>query len=455
MYHPSTDGHQEERLFKIGDFSRIAHVSVKTLRHYAHEELLEPVWIDRFSGYRYYSLEQLPKLNRILALKDMGFTLEQIKQMLNNKLTVDELREMLNTKRQDLMQHLQEEQQRLSRVQKRIEQMEKEGFTVSRDVLIKPIIGSQVAWSRTRAATIDQTEAAREGLRGLISHWCTLNRIRIVGPWFSLTSNNGYSETNVDIHLGVYVESDVQLKGDTLRSPVRLAQLPSMPMAACLLGDTSGYVPQAELLDWIMANGFQINGDIRLIYLGETAETPLSEGIVEIQIPVSRTMRTNLQTDDEKGQKMEPVKFENLPACKIMGMKYRGKNEKQEISALWESLNHRAGEIPMIDRSAYGVCLMIGDAPQGVFEYIAGFKVRDDAVPLDGMVMVDVPANRYAVFEYRGPVELLGKAYSDIVNVWFPRSGLQPTGGYDMEIYDEKFKGFEPGSVFYIYEPVR
>lgn len=442
-------------MFKIGDFSRIAHVSIKTLRHYAHEELLEPVWIDRFSGYRYYSLEQLPRLNRILALKDLGFSLEQIRQMMNNKLTVDQLREMLDRKRLDLVQHLQEEQQRLSRVEKRLEQIEKEGLPFSRDVLLKPINASQVAWSRTRAATIDQTEAAREGLRGLISNWCTLNRVRITGPWFSLSEDSGYNETNVNIHLGVCVESDLQLMGEPLRSPVRLAQIPNVPLAACLLGDKSGYVPQAELLDWILVNGYQANGEMRLVYLGESAEIPLSDRVVEIQIPVSSTAGNHIQTNLAKGQNMEPVKFENLPACKIMGMKYRGKNEKQEISALWETLNKRAGQIPMIDQRAFGVCLMIGDAPQGVFEYVAGFKVANDAVPLEGMIVVVVPANRYAVFEYRGSIQKLGEAYSDIVNDWFPRSGLQPTGGYDMEIYDEKFKGFDPGSIFYIYEPVK
>ena len=57
-------------MLKIGDFSRVAHVTVKTLRHYAKVGLLKPVWIDRFSGYRYYSLQQLSRLNRIMALKD-------------------------------------------------------------------------------------------------------------------------------------------------------------------------------------------------------------------------------------------------------------------------------------------------------------------------------------------------------------------------------------------------
>ena len=442
-------------MFKIGDFSRIAHVSIKTLRHYAHEELLEPVWIDRFTGYRYYSLEQLPRLNRILALKDLGFSLEQIRQMMNNQLTSDQLRGMLDQKRHDLMQHLQEEQQRLSRVEKRLEQIEKEGFTSNQDVLLKPLNTCQIAWSRTRAATIDQTEDARESLRGLIRNWCVQNRVRMTGPWLSLADDSGYSERNVDIHLGVCVESDLQIKGDTMNSPVRLAHLHNIPLAACLLGDMPGYVPQAELLDWIMVNGYRSCGETRLIYLGESDEIPLSDRIIEIQIPVSSIIEISTQTNAMKGQKMEPLKFENLPACKIMGMKYRGKNENQEISGLWERVNQRAGQIPMIGHSAYGVCFMIGDAPQGVFEYVAGFKVADDAIPPDGMVVVDIPANRYAVFEFSGPIQQLGKAYSDIVNEWFPRSGLQPTGGYDMEIYDERFKNFEPGSVFHIYEPVK
>ncbi len=61
-------------MFKIGDFSKLAQVSDKTLRYYAQLGLLKPVWVDRFSGYRYYTLEQLPRLNRILALKDLGFS---------------------------------------------------------------------------------------------------------------------------------------------------------------------------------------------------------------------------------------------------------------------------------------------------------------------------------------------------------------------------------------------
>ena len=66
-------------MLKIGDFSKLAQVSVKTLRHYGKLGLLTPAWIDRFTSYRYYTLDQLRRLNRILALKDLGFSLEQVR----------------------------------------------------------------------------------------------------------------------------------------------------------------------------------------------------------------------------------------------------------------------------------------------------------------------------------------------------------------------------------------
>src|SRR5215207_3930446 len=70
-------------VFKIGDFSRITRVSTKMLRHYDEIGLFKPALVDRFTGYRYYSYDQLPRLNRILVLKGLGFSLDDIRQMLD------------------------------------------------------------------------------------------------------------------------------------------------------------------------------------------------------------------------------------------------------------------------------------------------------------------------------------------------------------------------------------
>jgi DNA-binding transcriptional MerR regulator len=63
-------------MLKIGNFSKLSQVSVKTLHYYDQIGLLRPAKIKRFTGYRYYTIDQLPRLNRILALRDLGFSLE-------------------------------------------------------------------------------------------------------------------------------------------------------------------------------------------------------------------------------------------------------------------------------------------------------------------------------------------------------------------------------------------
>ena len=74
-------------MFKIGDFARIGRVTVRTLHHYEELGLLAPVRSDPMTGYRYYGLEQLPRLNRILALKDLGLSLDEIGLLLSQELS--------------------------------------------------------------------------------------------------------------------------------------------------------------------------------------------------------------------------------------------------------------------------------------------------------------------------------------------------------------------------------
>ena len=113
-----------QRMIRIGDLSRISQVPVSTLRYYDDVDLLKPVEVDRFTGYRYYSFDQLPRLNRILALKDLGFSLEEIARLLGEDLPVDQLRGMLRLKRSELRDQVQEAFARLERVEARLKQIE-------------------------------------------------------------------------------------------------------------------------------------------------------------------------------------------------------------------------------------------------------------------------------------------------------------------------------------------
>ena len=86
-------------MLKIGEFSRLSQVTVKALHHYDELGLIKPVHIDPVSNYRFYEVSQLPRIHRIMALKEMGLSLEQIGMMLEKELPTDEIRGMLHFKR--------------------------------------------------------------------------------------------------------------------------------------------------------------------------------------------------------------------------------------------------------------------------------------------------------------------------------------------------------------------
>ena len=102
-------------MFKIGDFSKLSQVSVKTLRYYDEIGLLRPSEIDRFTGYRYYAAGQLSRLNRILLLKGLGLSLDQIGRLLESDLPPDQLRGMLKLRRAEIERSIEDEEARLAR----------------------------------------------------------------------------------------------------------------------------------------------------------------------------------------------------------------------------------------------------------------------------------------------------------------------------------------------------
>ena len=126
-------------MLKIGDFSRLGQVSVDTLRHYDTLGLLKPTEVDPLTGYRYYAYHQLGRLNRILALKDLGLSLDQIAPMLEGEVSAEQLKGMLKLKRAEIEEHIDSEHERLARVEARMKQIESEARLPSHDVVIKNV----------------------------------------------------------------------------------------------------------------------------------------------------------------------------------------------------------------------------------------------------------------------------------------------------------------------------
>ncbi len=124
-------------MFRIGEFSRIARVSGRLLRYYDSIGLFGPQHTDPATGYRYYTAAQLGLLNRILALKDLGLTLDQIARLVSERVSTQEIRGMLTLKKTELERALSEDASRLRHIESRLRQIDEDGALKDYDVVVK------------------------------------------------------------------------------------------------------------------------------------------------------------------------------------------------------------------------------------------------------------------------------------------------------------------------------
>ena len=132
-------------MFSIGEFSKLGRVTIDALRHFDALGLLKPAKVDPFTGYRYYSARQLMSLNRIHALKEIGFSLEEIARILQDKLTTDQLRGMLKAQLIRADSEIQSAQSRRGRVLARLNYLDLEDTMPAYEVTLKPVEKQTIA----------------------------------------------------------------------------------------------------------------------------------------------------------------------------------------------------------------------------------------------------------------------------------------------------------------------
>jgi DNA-binding transcriptional MerR regulator len=271
-------------MIKIGDFARLSQVSVVTLRYYDEMDLLKPVRVDTFTGYRFYSVDQLPRLNRILALKDLGFSLEQIRLMLADGLASEQLRSMLTLQRAEVEKRLAEEQDRLSRIEARLRQIELEDRMPTYDVVVKTTQPMLVASQRVTIPTNDQVPQYLGSAYQEVYSYIREQGAKDTGPCFALWhSPSDVYENEV---AEAVVPIDRTLEGT---ERVEVYQLPSTQVAALVhQGNFEEFTKgHAALLEWVDANGYQIVGPYREIYIRHEKQD-LAHSTTEIQFPVEK-----------------------------------------------------------------------------------------------------------------------------------------------------------------------
>jgi DNA-binding transcriptional MerR regulator len=272
-------------MFTIGDFARLGHVSVRMLRHYDAIGLLHPASVDEQTGYRWYTAEQLGRLNRIVALKDLGFRLEQVHSMLDGKVSTEEMRGMLALRQAELEAQINDDRARLARVEARLRIIERESAMPTDDVIIKSVPAVRVAEVTGIAASFEP-DSITPVIGPLYDRLCAdLARAGIepTGPSIAYYED-APDDGGIIIHAALPVDIDL---GD--HPGFTVLDLPEVGQAATLIhrGSMDGVMASIQALaHWIDANGFSSAGYNRELYLNYGHGDP-ADWVTELQEPVA------------------------------------------------------------------------------------------------------------------------------------------------------------------------
>jgi len=281
-------------MFKISDFSRFTRISVKMLRHYDELGLLKPAHVDPFTGYRYYSPNQVPRLNRIIALKDMGFSLEQIGDFLTDELSLEEIRGMLKLRRAEIEQRVRQEQARLAQVETQLRRLEEEARPSPYEVILREVPPLMVAAIRQ---TLPDTDDPIARLFDEVEAHVAQYQARASFSPLTISYDSDFPEEQVEVEVAVPICFPIP---SSERIIVR--ELPAVPAMACVVYEGSyeqGLSALSALSAWMEGNGYEAAGALREVYLRFSADDAarlriptafLAENekqfVTEIQLPV-------------------------------------------------------------------------------------------------------------------------------------------------------------------------
>ncbi len=246
-------------MFRIGDFSRLARVTIKTLHHYDDAGLLQPSHVDRQTGYRYYAASQLQTLQRILLLKDLGFALDEIRQLLHADAAT--WARTLDRRRSELTESIAADQSRLLRLTALRQTLGQSGeppSVASAVVLLREVPAVEVYSVRQR---VPQLGAAMQTLFEEAEAVVGAAHARSPSSPFTIFHDPDYRETDVDIEVCIPVKHGVAQLATRL--------VPGSASTGCIT--YRGPYEQtpllySQLLQWLDQSGMRMSGPLREVY---------------------------------------------------------------------------------------------------------------------------------------------------------------------------------------------
>lgn len=268
-------------MFKIGDFSRLVRVSVRMLRHYDEIGILKPKSIDGHTGYRFYSVDQIPKVNRIHVLKELGFTLSEICGLLNQDLDSTQLTSLLESRKRQISEAIESEHAKLVKVESLIKFINQEDSNMKYEITVKNVPAYKVLSLRGVIPAYNTEGALWEELGAFVEQ----HQVKITDPSYAIYHDDGYKESDVDVEVTMCITETV---AETDRIKVR--ELEGAPEMAVVFHEgpfeemTSAY---NALGVWMSSNHYECMGPTRAIYhKGPWCEQDPADYLTEIQVPV-------------------------------------------------------------------------------------------------------------------------------------------------------------------------
>jgi DNA-binding transcriptional MerR regulator len=272
-------------VFRIGEFSRLARVSCRLLRHYDALGLLPPHTVDEQTGYRYYVASQLSDLHRILALKDLGLSLEQIGDLLDGGLPEDELRGMLLLERAKAERELAVQAARLTQIESRIARLDA-GEADDGDVVVRAEPGFVLLSVRQCVTSFDEA-------RGLIAELLEVVPRRVskaaLGQLVALVHSPEFEPDDIDVELGFVLNRAVDVTVELERGrEARVRHVDPVPrMAVCVRKGPpeQAHATTGAIARHIEARGLRLAGPNRELFLQPPRPDRMHDVVVEMQFP--------------------------------------------------------------------------------------------------------------------------------------------------------------------------
>lgn len=270
-------------MLRIGEFSVLSSISINMLRHYDKIGLLVPEHVDQVSGYRYYDIEQLVQSNRIVALKAMGFGLNEIKEA--NSMNKIEIEHLLKAKLQSKQDEAKLIQNQIMRINEAIE-LDGESEEYALSIITKTIPEMWVVSFRGRI-----NDFKEEGLLwGKLMEQCGKQGIKVTTSSVAMAINHeiNYEKNDMDVEVMLSIEKSKECSGD-----IKIYKMPECKVASLIfqgsyarIGSINSFVAR-----WLENNQFEISGKVVSIYHTSPRESRIEEEFVtELCFPISKKL---------------------------------------------------------------------------------------------------------------------------------------------------------------------